>query len=410
MQANTGMTPVSDTSPLAGVVVIENGKGVAASYAGRLLALMGATVIKVERAGTGDPLRQQAEPLDESCKVSALFAYLNVNKASVTLDLATVAGQQLLGEMLSRADIFLDDTHPAERPALGIAPEAVCAKFPALIYLSVLPFGEVGPHSEYRAYELNVFHSGGEGYLMPNGLALEMFPERPPVKIYGHFAEFNGGTSAVSAAVAALLVQPEAGGQFVDVSVQEANVSISCFAIQRLGEGVLENRHERSFKYGGVLECSDGYVQILTLEQHQWEGLVKLMGEPAWALQPALNDPLERGRRGGEINRHLRAWAKTQQVETLVRQGQALNVPLAKYAEPAEILASEQSRARAMFTPVAMGDAGEVPLLTAPFQFMLPAKLAGCAGVPGADNSRIFGEWLGHPPSQLQQWSNERVV
>jgi len=56
------------------------------------------------------------------------------------------------------------------------------------------------------------------------------------------------------------------------------------------------------------LECSNGYVQVLTLEQRQWEGLVKLMNEPAWALDPALRDPLERGRRGAEINRHLREW------------------------------------------------------------------------------------------------------
>ena len=142
---------------------------------------------------------------------------------------------------------------------------------------------------------------------MPNGLTLETFPERPPVKIYGHFAEFIGGTSATCAALSALLVRDEVGGQFVDVSVQDANISVGCFAIQRLGDGVLETRHGRSFKYGGVLECSDGHVGVLTLEQRQWEGLVKLMGEPEWALEAALGDPLERSRRGAEINRHLRA-------------------------------------------------------------------------------------------------------
>src|SRR5437763_304283 len=146
----------------------------------------------------------------------------------------------------------------------------------------------------------------GDGNLMPNGLTLETFPDRPPVKIYGHFAEFMGGTSATCAALSALLVRDEVGGQFVDVSVQDANISVGCFAIQRLGEGVLENRHGRSFKYGGVLECSDGYVGVLTLEQRQWEGLVKLMGDPEWALDPALKDPLERSRRGAEINKHLR--------------------------------------------------------------------------------------------------------
>jgi len=389
-------------APLSGVVVVEHAAGVAASYAGRVLALMGATVIKVEAPG-GDALRREGQSLHAACEVGPLFAYLNVNKSSVTLNLDTSGGKKLLGDLLDRAAVFLDDTVPSERARLGIAPDDMSRARPDLIYVSVLPFGATGEHSEYLGYELNLFHAGGEGYLMPNGLALEIFPERPPVKIYGHFAEFNGGTSAVCATFAALMVQPEAGGQFVDVSVQDVNVAISCFAIQQLGEGTLENRHERSFKYGGVLECRDGYVQVLTLEQHQWEGLVKLMGDPDWANEPALKDPLERGRRGKYINIHLRAWAKTQLVEDVVKRGQALNVPLAKYAEPVEIMESPQTRERAMFHKVPVAGIGEVPVLTAPYQFMLPENLAFCPVQPGADNGRVLGQWLGHSASDLQR-------
>ncbi len=397
------MSDESNGAPLSGVVVVEHATGVAASYAGRVLALMGATVIKVEAPG-GDALRREGAPLHAECEVSPLFAYLNVNKSSVTLNLETSEGKKLLGELLDRAAVFLVDMAPLERVRLGIAPEEVSRERPGLIYVSVLPFGAFGEHSDYRGYELNLFHAGGEGYLMPNGLALEMFPDRPPVKIYGHFAEFNGGTSAVCATFAALMVQSEVGGQFVDVSVQDVNVAISCFAIQQLGEGTLENRHERSFKYGGVLECRDGYVQVLTLEQHQWEGLVKLMGDPDWAHEPALKDPLERGRRGKHINVHLRAWAKTQLVEDVVKRGQALNVPLAKYAEPAEIMESAQTRERAMFHKMPVAGLGEVPVLAAPFQFMTPEKLAFCAVRPGADNARVLGEWLGYSATDLQRW------
>ncbi len=269
----------------------------------------------------------------------------------------------------------------------------------------MLPFGAFGTHAGYRAYELNVFHAGGEGYLMPNGLTLETFPDRPPVKIYGHFAELIGGTSAVCAAISALLVRDDEGGQFVDVSVQDANISVGCFAVQRLGDGVLETRHGRSFKYGGVLECSDGYVGVLTLEQRQWEGLVTLMGEPAWALDPALRDPLERSRRGAEINKHLRAWAKTQRVEDVVKKGQALSVPLAKYNEPADILESEQSVARGMFAPLDLGMLGPVPAFTAPFQLDGEAlTLTRAVAEPGADNQAIWCDWLGHRTAELDQW------
>ncbi len=403
------MSAQKSDAPLAGVTVVERGRGVAAAYAGRILALMGATVIKVEDSG-GDVLRREAPKLDEQFDGGALFAYLNVNKSGVTIDLSKPQGRALLDELLGRAEVFLDDTHPTERRALGLAPDAVCAKHAKLIYASLLPFGALGPHSEFCGHELNVFHAGGEGYLLPNGLALELFPERPPVKIYGHFAEFNGGTSAVCAIIAALLVQDQIGGQLVDVSVQEANVAISCFALQRLGEGVLEHRHARSFQYGGVLECSDGYVQLLTLEQHQWEGLVKLMGDPAWALEPDLNDPIKRAKRGKEINRHIRAWAKLQKIKDVVERGQALDVPLAKYNGPRDIIESAQTRARDMFVPVQMAGLGALPMLMAPFQYGLPDNLAGCPPQAGVDNARIFGEWLGHPPAELAQFKQAGVV
>ncbi len=397
-----------DEPALTGVIVVEHGADVAASYAGRILALMGATVIKLEAPGKGDPMRQALPSM--GADGSVLFNYLNVNKSSLTLDLAQPAGQVLLGELLARADIFIDDTRPAERPALGLDPEDLTARYAHLIYASVLPFGATGPWRDYVAHELNVFHSGGEGYLMPNGLALELFPERPPVKIYGHFAALVGGTSAAAGILTALLVQDETGGQFVDVSEQDANVAISCFNVQRVGDGVIENRAGRSFRYGGVLECVDGYVQILTLEPRQWAGLIQLMGEPEWSKDPGLKDEIERGRRGPEINAHLRAWAKDRKVSELVIGGQALGVPIAKYAEPAEIMASPQTQARAMFTPLKFSGAGVVPVLTAPFQHDLPAALLPCPAQPGADNARWLCEWLGHSPADLERWTREQVV
>lgn len=411
MELEDSLPDASAGAPLAGVMVVEHGKGVAASYAGRLLALMGAKVIKIESPGSGDPLRRMPPFLDDGQR-SALFDYVNVNKSSVTLDIACKPGLALLGELLGKANVFLDDTRPADRCALGIASERICGEHPSLLYVSVLPYGAYGEHGDYRAYELNTLHAGGEGYLMPNGLALEMFPGRPPVKIYGYFAQFVGGTSAVCATLAGLLAreEEEAGGQFIDVSVQDANVALSCFNIQRLGEGVLENRHGRSFQYGGVLECRDGYVQILTLEQHQWEGLVKLMGEPEWTREEWLKDPLNRGRRGAEINRHIRSWAKTQEVEDLVIRGQALNVPLAKYAGPADIMAAGQTQARRMFTGVNIPGLGSVPMLAAPFQFTLPGQLTAFPARPGESNAAVLCDWLGHSRTELDQWAAERVV
>jgi crotonobetainyl-CoA:carnitine CoA-transferase CaiB-like acyl-CoA transferase len=398
-------------APLAGFTIVEHTQGVAASYAGRMMAVMGATVIKVEPPGAGSPLRRAEPLLTEDPAASSIFHYLNMGKRFVTCDVSSAHGSRLLDELLARAELFIDDTPVIRRAALQLDPQAIAARHPKLVFLSVLPFGASGAHANYHAYELNVLHAGGEGYLMPNGLTLEMFPDRPPMKIYGHFAELIGGTSAVCAGVSALMVREDIGGQFVDASVQDANISVSCFAVQRLGDGVLEDRHGRSFKYGGVLECLDGYVGVLTLEQRQWEGLVTLMDNPAWARDPALADPLERSRRGAEINSHMRAWAKSQRVEDVVSKGQALGVPLAKYNEPADILESEQSRARGLFEPLDFPTLGPVPAFTAPFQVNGKAlALTRAAAAPGADNEAIWCDWLGHGKVELDHWGRHGTI
>jgi crotonobetainyl-CoA:carnitine CoA-transferase CaiB-like acyl-CoA transferase len=398
-------------APLSGITVIEHAQGVAASYAGRMLAALGASVIKIEQPREGDALRRCAPPLTQESSASTLFHYLNAGKRFVTCALGSDRGRGLLDELLGRAELLIDDTPVSRRAGLALDPDTIAARFPGLVHLSVLPFGATGAHADYLAQEINVLHAGGEGYLMPNGLTLETFPDRGPVKIYGHFAEMIGGTSAAVAGLAALAAREATGGQFVDVSVQDANVSVGCFAVQRLGEGVLENRRERSFKYGGVLECSDGYMGVLTLEQRQWEGLVELMGNPPWALDPALSDPLERSRRGAEINRHLRAWAATQRVDEVVQRGQALSVPLAKYNTPADILGSEQIKARRVFEPLEIPSLGIVPFFTAPMQIDGRALALGHgAAAPGADNEAIWCGLLGHTAAELSDWNSHGTI
>ena len=405
------LTPQTGT-PLSGVTVVEHGKGVAASYAGRVLAMMGATVIKLERPREGDPLRYEPPLLPTKHANSAIHAYLNVNKASVTLDVATGAGRELLVELLRRATIFIDDTHPQSRADWRIAPANICAELPDLIYLSVLPFGAFGPYADYRATEINVFHSSGEGYLLPNGLALEIFPNRPPIKAYGHLGEFQGGTSAALAAAAALLALPAAGGQTVDVSVQDANVALSAMTLQRYGDGVLETRPTRSFTYGGVLECADGHVQILLLEQRQWNLMVKMLNAPEWTRAPGMEDPMTRGERGKLINEHLRAWAKTRTVEEVVRLARDAEVPLGKYFTPPDIIASEHERARGFIGEIALDNGTVVSMPTFPFRLSeSPAPtLRNVPGRPGEHNAGVIGTMLGHTQDELDLWYSLRVI
>ena len=378
--------------PLAGVVVVEHARGVAAQYCARLLAVMGATVIKVEPP-QGNALRRQGPFLDEGQERSALFEYLNADKLSIVVDLTSEQGRAKLASLLDNADLLVDDTARLARAAIGLDPETVRQRHPGLNFVSILPFGAEGAHADYVGTELNLVHAGGEAYLLPNGLSLELHPDRPPVKMYGHFAEFVGGTTATCAAITALLSSLGSNGstgRFVDVAVQDANMSISCMAIQRYATGTLETRHNRSFKYGGVIECADGFVELLVLEQHQWLALLDVMGNPSW-VPPEFIDPLERGRRGAEINVHIRAWARNITVAEFVRKGQEVKVPVAPYNTPAQVLATAIDNGRDAFSRVDIGDSKNVPFFTAPFQFVgEPLSIQRAAPGVGADEQRVW--------------------
>ena len=354
------MASGASSAPLAGLRVAVRASGVAAAYAARLLATMGGTVTLLEPEG-GTPLRREPPFLPGG--TSALFAYHTTGFACRTL----LPGTPEFGAVLSDSDVFIDDTPVAARSALGLDEATVAAHHPDLIHVSVLPFGAHGPKAEWRGEEITVLHAAGEGYLLPNGLTVEQFPDRPPVKVHGHFAEMQGGVAAALGALSALWVRHDLGGQYVDISCQDATLSVGAFAIQRLGDGSVEHRVERSFRYGGVIPCADGYVELLTLEQRQWDGLVTLLGKPEWALDPALADSLERSRRGPEINRHIRAWAAVRKVDDIVDQGQKLSVPLARYYTPAEVLEDRHEAFRGLFQPVDVPGEGLLAMLVSPF-------------------------------------------
>jgi crotonobetainyl-CoA:carnitine CoA-transferase CaiB-like acyl-CoA transferase len=334
---------------------------------------MGAEVILIEPTG-GSSLRREPPFLGPDSDESALFAYLSAGKHSAVLDLETDAGKSGLRDLLAAADILIEDAPVADKQRLGMSPEDVSSEWPELVHLSVLPFGSHGTKCNWVGSELNLIHSAGEGFLLPNGLSAALFPERPPLKIAGHFAEMQGGVAGALSGLAALW---SGQGQYVDVAVQDANLAVGAFTVQRYGDGSLEHRLSRSFRYGGVIECRDGFVELLTLEQRQWHGLVELMGYPEWAMDAALEDAVARSQRGDFINGEIRRWASRHTVEEIVVAAQRLGVPMARYNTPEQILSGHHERARGLFSSLELPNGRFCSIQSAPFRFdkePLPAQ------------------------------------
>ena len=403
------------TQALSGLRVLEVADMVAGPFCGKLLASLGAEVIKVEAPGSGDPSRRRGPfPGDlPHPERSGTYLYLNTGKRGITLDLEDPQGRVLLTELASRVDVVVHDRQPARAQQQGLGAARLGGANPTLIVAAVTPFGSYGPYAGYRAHDINVFHAGGEGYLLPNGLALETFPERAPLVAGSHMGSYQGGLTAALGVVAAVYAVGAGSkpaptlGQVVDCSLQEAQLSIGYLPIQRLeAEGLVEDRFSRFFRVGGVLPAQDGYVELLTLERRQWEGLYELLGRPGWASPEKFEDP---ARFGPEINLHLREWAGCHTKAWLYDEGQAHGVPIAPYFTPSEVFSSRQQRERGFFVPVDHPEAGCFKYPGLPFRFgATPARLDR-APLLGEHNQQVYQD-LGYSPQDIVALARAGVV
>lgn len=406
------MTANATNSPkaLVGLRMLELGSLVAVPYCGKLLAALGADVVKVEPTVTGDPSRRRGPfPGDvPHPERSGTFLYLNTGKRGVTLDVDDPQGREMLRQMAAHADVVIHDSPPSFAESRGLTQQFLAELNPSLIVAAITPFGSSGPNAEYAAHDVNVFHAGGEGNLLPNGLALDTFPDRAPIAAGAMMASYQGGLTAAVGIVGAVLAQWEnRTGQSMDSSLQEAQLAIGYLPIQRLeAEGFVETRFSRFFRMGGVLPAADGYVELLTLEPRQWEGLARLLGEPDWASADKFRDPATHG---PAINENLRQWTSEHTREWLYREGQAHGVPIAPYLTPAEVFDSPQQRERDFYVHIGHPEAGDYEYAGLPLRMGETPPIVRRAPLLGEHNAEVFGN-LGYAPEELTALARAGVI
>ena len=173
--------PRSSTGLLNGISVVECGEGVAASYATKLMADLGADVIKIEPP-EGDWTRRYGPFPDNKVdpEKSGLFIYLNANKRGVTLDLSTQKDRHAMRSLLAKTDLLVHNVAPALRDNLGLTSAKLGADFPQLVITAISPFGDSGPYRDWNAYELNVVNAGGWSFLSPGASEFPSFHRSRP--------------------------------------------------------------------------------------------------------------------------------------------------------------------------------------------------------------------------------------
>lgn len=356
---------------LEGVKVVELGQLVSAAYASKIMADLGADVIKVEEPG-GDLARQRgpfpggvADP-----EKSGLFLALNTNKRSVTLDLGQ--HRDRLAQLVAWADIVVHNYPAAQMAERGISYEAFRQLNPRLVMCSITPFGLTGPYKDYNAYELNVSHGGGWGWLSPGA---SDFPDLPPLKAAGYQCDFQGGVSGAMAALAAYQRALETGyGEHIDLSTQAFIAAFleQNFVYYSYGERIASRLGKRLLYPWGIFECKDGLIFIVAVEEDQWERIVELMGNPEWASWEIFENVTERSKNQDVMKMYLDEWVKEWKVEELWHEAQSRRICFAPVFGMKQMSKQEQLRSRHFFVDVSHPKAGTIIQLGPPYQLREP--------------------------------------
>lgn len=408
---------------LTGITVVEYGSFITAPYAARLLADFGAEVIKIEEPDSGDASRKTGPfPGDvPNIEKSALFSYLNWNKAGITLNTRESAGKEIFAQLIENADVLIEDKAPSEMEELGFDYNSLKAINPRLIVTSITAFGQTGPYKDYKAYPLNLAHGSGAAYVLPCGDVYLANPEREPIKTGGDIGEYNCAESAVFATAAALFWREISGeGQHVDISKKEALSSLSRYEFARYNDGFIESRASRSFPVGGLMYCKDGFVEVMLMEKKNWKGLITMLGNPEWSKKPEfqyenvvkghgkqedLNEQVK-----NEVNNYITCWMLEHTKEEIFHMGQAAGACVTKVATTKDVLESEQLIARNFFVKVDHSELGSYEYPSWPCKFSeMPLSVRKPAPLLGQNNAEIYSK-LGYSKQELMQLKAAGII
>jgi len=390
--------------PLTKLRVLEVGDFIAAPYAGKLLADLGAEVIKIEQPRRGDTSRDFGPFTSDRPDPdgSGLYGYVNANKLGVTLDLATHSGHDLFLRLAEQADVVLDGDPQRQLRRLSLGYPLLREVNPRLVMASVTAFGLTGPYADYRSNDLIALHASGTGHRQIG------YPDREPIRAAWYQADHWGAINAAAGTMIALEAREYTGrGQHVDIASAEA-LAAMFVGYNNVGlwrdRGFIQGRtgHLWTNSYMGILPCKDGYVFIFPPDEHMWQGLIHAMGDPEWAAAPQFADRTQRTNHWQEILDLLLDWLKDQTKEEVFQKSQAYRSPNTAVYDMCEVFENGHLRERRFFAALQMpnGETYEAP--GAPYRFSRDGwAMRSPAPRLGQHNAEVLCDRLGLSPSQL---------
>ncbi|PRB72628.1 CaiB/BaiF CoA-transferase family protein [Arthrobacter sp. MYb213] len=407
-------------APLRGVRVLELGNYIAAPTAGRLFADFGAEVIKIERPGTGDELRNWRL---KKGSVSMLYRTINRNKKSVVLDLRSEAGRTAVLALVKECDILLENFRPGTLEKWGLGPEVLNAANPELIITRISAFGQTGPMSQRPGFAAVAEAFSGFRNLVGD-------PDRAPVRVGVSIGDSIAGLYAAFGAVMALYQREIARGdkatlalnhRIIDVALHEAMFSMMESLVPDHG-AYGESRTRTGGRMEGIAPsnayvCADGTSIVVAGNGDAiYRRYMEAIGRPELGIDPNLHSNAQRWEAREMLDAAIGAWSATHTSSDALEILDAAGVPAGPIYTAEDIVNEPQYTARNMIQKFDVST-GEEILENVGFPGIVP--VIGGASLPikslgpdlGEHTEQVLGELLGMNKSEIDAaTSSERTL
>lgn len=405
-------------SALSGVRVLDLSRVFSGPWAAQMLADFGADVIKVERPGRGDDVRQQGLRVKDAegreTKETSSFIAMNRGKRSITVDMSQPAGQALIRELLAKCDILIENFKAGDLKRYGLDYASLKDANPKLVYCSISGFGQTGPYSHLPGYD-PIFQSMS-GLMSVTGHA-DSEPGGGPLRVGYSVGDITAGFYAVSAILAALRHRDvvSGDGQYIDLSLLDSQVaSISHVAMmylvsgqqpQRLGNASAITCPWQSF------ECLDGQIVVAVGNDTQFLAFCKVLGAPHLATDERFATNPQRAKNRLLLVPMLADILKTRAVQDWYADFDAASVPSGPINGFAEVFTDPQLVHREMLLQMPHATAGSVPQVANPVKFSAtPVEYRRGPPVLGEHTAEVLGELLALDEAGIAELQRNKVI
>lgn len=408
------------TLPLRGLRVLDLSRVLAGPLVAQSLGDLGAEVIKIERPQEGDDARSYGPPFlhDEAgrrTRESGFYLSANRNKKSVTVDLSTSEGQQIIRRLAQKSDVVVENFRVGALAKFGLDYPSLSALNPRLVYLSITGYGQTGKWAPRPGYDA-IFQAMG-GHMAVTG-APDDLPGGGPTRSGLSIVDILTSLYATNAVLSALYhrdCQPEGKGQYIDVALLDSMVAtLSHRGVQYLISGKSSPRRGNVGGGGSpsqAFKCADGQVMLTVGNDSQWRRFCEVIGEPQWAADPRFARATQRIENRDVLTPQLEKLFATREKAYWLEALERADIPSGPVNELPEVFAEPQVQERGMVATVAHPLDPALKLIANPIRFSAtPLNRMEAPPLLGQHTDSVLREVLGLGTAELEALKLSKAI